>query len=206
MPVNDARPRRIALYARCSTDGQTTETQLHALRAYAEVRGFEVAGEYADHGVSGIRRERPALGTLLAHAKRGHFSMVAVQRLDRLGRSLHHLLDVLGELEALGVDLVGLDDAIDTRTPAGRLFMQIRGAFAEYERTLNVERTRSGLASARRRGVRLGRPPTDRKTRERIVRLRESGRTVAEAATMAGVSPATAERVLRAHRAAAQRS
>ena len=149
---------RVALYARVSTDEQTVAPQLDALREYARARGFDVVDEYVDHGVSGSKDRRPALDEMMAKAKRRSFDAVAVVKLDRLGRSLHHLLTLLGELEALGVDLIAVDDGLDTTTPVGRLFFQIRGAFAEYEAALIRERTRAGLQAARRRGRRLGRP------------------------------------------------
>jgi DNA invertase Pin-like site-specific DNA recombinase len=150
--------RRVALYARVSTADQHTEPQLHALRAYAQARGLEIAAEYVDHGVSGAKGRRPALDRLMADAQRRRFDAVCVVKLDRLGRSLHHLLSILGELDSFGVAFVSLDDAIDTSTAAGRLFMQMRGAFAEYELDMIRERTRAGLAAAKRRGKRLGRP------------------------------------------------
>ena len=149
---------RVALYARVSTDEQTVAPQLDALREYARARGLEVVDEYADQGVSGSKDRRLALDEMMAKAKRRNFDAVAVVKLDRLGRSLHHLLTLLGELEALGVDLIAVDDGLDTTTPVGRLFFQIRGAFAEYEAALIRERTRAGLQAARRRGKRLGRP------------------------------------------------
>jgi DNA invertase Pin-like site-specific DNA recombinase len=149
---------RAALYARVSTQEQHVEPQLHALRAYAEARGLEIATEYVDDGVSGARGRRPSLDRLMADAQRRRFDAVCVVKLDRLGRSLHHLLTILGELDSFGVAFVSLDDAIDTSTAAGRLFMQMRGAFAEYELAMIRERTRVGLAAAKRRGKRLGRP------------------------------------------------
>jgi len=151
-------PKRVALYARVSTSDQHVEPQLHALRAYCEARSLTVAEEFADHGVSGAKGRRPALDRLMAGAQQRRFDAVAVVKLDRLGRSLHHLLTLLGELDSLGVAFVLLDDAIDTSTAAGRLFMQMRGAFAEYELAMIRERTRAGLAAAKRRGKRLGRP------------------------------------------------
>lgn len=154
----DGMGSRIALYARVSTSDQHTEPQLHALRAYSEARGFEMAGEYVDQGVSGAKGKRPALDRLMADAQRRQFDAVAVVKLDRLGRSLHNLLSILGDLDALGVAFISLDDAIHTGTAAGRLFMQMRGAFAEYELAMIRERTRIGLAAAKRRGKRLGRP------------------------------------------------
>jgi len=154
--------RRIALYARVSTTDQHPEIQVHALRAYAEARGLTIAEEFVDHGVSGTKGRRPALDRLMGDAQRRRFDAVAVVKLDRLGRSLHHLLTILGELDGFGVAFVSLDDAIDTSSAAGRLFMQMRGAFAEYELAMIRERTRAGLAAAKRRGKRLGRPKTIR--------------------------------------------
>ena len=110
--------RRLAIYARVSTDEQTTAPQTDALREYASARGIDIADEYIDQGVSGRRDRRPALDRLLADARRRRFDSIAVVKLDRLGRSLHHLLTVLGELEALGVDLISLDDGLDDGQPA----------------------------------------------------------------------------------------
>lgn len=151
-------PARIALYARVSTLDQHVEPQLHALRGYAEARGFEIAGEYLDEGVSGAKDRRPALDRLVADARRRRFDVLAITKLDRLARSVRHLTTLAAELEALGVGLVVLDQAIDTTTPAGRLLFNVLGSIAEFERDLIRERTRAGLAAARRRGKRLGRP------------------------------------------------
>ena len=188
---------RAALYARVSTSDQTVEPQLHELRRYAEARGLEVVREDTDDGVSGLKASRPALDALLAACFRREVDVVAVTKLDRLGRSLHHLLTVLGELEALGIDFVSLDDGIDTRTPAGRLFMQMRGAFAEYERALIVERTKAGLEAARRRGKTLGRPPAlDARDLRRLRRMRTSGRSIRDVARTLDVSPTTVMRAV----------
>ncbi len=148
---------RIALYARVSTTDQHPEAQLHALREYAHSRGLEAA-EYVDHGVSGAKDRRPALDRLLADAKRRRFDMLAVTKLDRQARSVRHLTTLAAEFEALGVDLVVLDQAIDTTTPSGKLLFHVLGSVAEFERDLIRERTRAGLQAAKRRGKRLGRP------------------------------------------------
>ncbi len=143
---------RAVIYARVSTADQSTDLQLHDLREYAKARGFDVVAEYVDEAVSGARARRPGLDRLIADARRRRFDAVLVWKLDRLGRNLRHLLTILGELEELGVRFVSLDDAIDTSTAAGRLFMQMRGAFAEYELAQIRERTQAGVAAARRRG------------------------------------------------------
>src|SRR5262249_26085801 len=115
-------PDRLALYARTSTADQHCEVQLHELRAYAERRGGEVV-EFVDAGQSGAKDSRPALNAMLAEVRRRRLTAVVVVKLDRLGRSLKHLLDVLGELERLGVAFVSLDDGVDTNTAAGRMFL-----------------------------------------------------------------------------------
>ena len=111
--------KRVALYARVSTTDQHPEAQLDPLRAYATARGFTVAEEYVDHGVSGAKARRPALDQLMDDARRRRFDVVAVVKLDRVARSVRHLTALAAELEALGVDLVVLDQAIDTGPPLG---------------------------------------------------------------------------------------
>jgi len=190
-------PRRVALYARVSTSEQHVEPQLFALRQYATARGLDVAAEFVDHGVSGARDRRPALDKLLADARRRRFDAVSVVKLDRLGRSLHHLLTVLGQLDDLGVAFVSVDDAIDTSTAAGRLFMQMRGAFAEYELSMIRERTAAGMRAARRRGARIGRPQVA-VDRVAVVQGIRSGVSVSELARRLGVSWGTARKALAA--------
>ena len=151
-------PRRAGLYARCSTADQSVALQLDALRDYAAARGLQIVDEFIDEGVSGSKARRPALDRLLAEAKRRRLDVVAVWRLDRLARSVRHLVNIAAELEVLGVDLVALDQAIDTSSSAGRFLFHTLAAVGELELDLCRERTRAGLAAARRRGRRLGRP------------------------------------------------
>lgn len=189
-------PLRVALYARVSTSDQSLDPQLAVLRQYAKARCWE-AREYVDHGQSGRSDRRDGLKGLLEAARRREVDAVAVVKLDRLGRSLAHLLGVLGELESLDVAFISLDDGIDTQTAAGRLFMQIRGAFAEYEAALIRERTLAGLEEARRRGKKLGRPRVmgaDQVARAR--RMAGAGRSVRHIAETLGVSRATAHRAI----------
>src|SRR5258705_6536230 len=151
--------RRAAIYARVSSADQTPENQLQVLRAFAAARGWAVT-EFVDHGVSGAKERRPQLDALLADVRRRKFDLVLVTKLDRLARSTRHLVTLAAELEALGVDLVVLDQAIDTTTPSGRLLFHVLAAIAEFERDLIRDRVIAGLRRALAQGRRLGRPRT----------------------------------------------
>ena len=120
-------------------------------------RGW-VAQEFIDRGVSGAADRRPALDQLVRGARRRRFDVVVCWRLDRLGRSLKHLVTLLDELQVLGVAFVSLQEGIDATTPAGKLQMHILAAIAEFERARIAERVRAGLARAKRQGRLLGRP------------------------------------------------
>jgi len=182
-----------AIYARVSTFDQEPENQLAELRRYARARGWTTA-EYIDKGVSGAKGRRPALDQLLADARRRRFDVLAVWRLDQLGRNLRHLITLLEELAALGIAFVSLNEGIDATTPAGKLQMHILGAIAEFERERIRERVLAGLARARTQGTRLGRP---RKAPPMIV---VPGGSVREAARVWGVSKSTAARWINAGR------
>ena len=145
------KPKRAALYLRVSTDGQTVENQQIALEAVCEQRGWRMVQVYSDNGVPGTkgRHQRPGLDAMLKDASRGRFDIVLAWALDRLGRSLIDLLDTLGELDAASVALVLHQQAIDTTSPAGRMFFQVTGAFAEFERGMIRSRVVAGLERAR---------------------------------------------------------
>ena len=191
------RGARVAIYARVSTTDQSPSLQLDELTHYAEARRLQVVGEYVDHGVSGTRAQRPQLDALMAAAKRRHFDALLVWKLDRLARSVRHLTMLAGELEALGVDLIVPGQAIDTSTPTGRLLFNVLGSIAEFERDLIRERVVAGMRAAQRRGAAIGRPQRlQEDQRDRIVRLRRSGRSLREIAALLGVSKSTIGRAL----------
>jgi DNA invertase Pin-like site-specific DNA recombinase len=125
---------RVALYARVSTSNghQDPEMQLRELREYAERRGWQVAGEYTDQGVSGSKESRPELNRLMVDAHRRRFDAILVWKIDRFGRSLKHLVNALADLGAYGIAFVSLRDNLDLSTPSGRLMFQIIGAMADY--------------------------------------------------------------------------
>ncbi len=152
---------RAAIYARVSTanNSQDPTLQTSELREYCERRGWSLAGEYVDIGISGSKEKRPELDRLIVDARRRRFDKILVWKLDRFGRSLRHLVNSLAELETLGVDFVSLRDNLDLSTPSGRLMFQIIGAMAEFERALIQERVKAGMRNARAKGRRIGRPP-----------------------------------------------
>jgi len=192
-----SKPKRAALYLRVSTDGQTVDNQRLALEVVCEQRGWKVIQVYSDNGVSGAkgRTQRPGLDALLKDASRGRFDVVLAWALDRLGRSLVDLLDTLGELDAVGVALVLHQQAIDTTTPAGRMFFQVTGAFAEFERAMIRSRVRAGLERAKARGVRLGRPRTGAKVEAAIRARLATGQGIKKVAKAIGVGNGTVSRI-----------
>jgi DNA invertase Pin-like site-specific DNA recombinase len=150
---------RVALYARVSTcNGQDPEMQLSELREYASRRGWTIAREYVDQGVSGSKESRPQLNQLMTDAHRRKFDAVLAWKIDRFGRSLKHLVNALADLCAYGVAFISFRDNLDLSTPSGRLMFQIIGAMAEFERSLIQERVRAGLRNARAKGKKFGRP------------------------------------------------
>ena len=152
---------RVAIYARVSTlNGQNPEMQLAEIREYASRRGWIVAGEYVDLGISGSKESRPELNRMMKDAHSRKIDCVVCWKLDRLGRSLKHLVTLIEDLSAYGVAFVALRDNLDLSTPSGRLMMHVIAAMAEFERELIKERVIAGIAAARKRGARIGRPKT----------------------------------------------
>jgi len=151
---------RVAIYARVSTsnNGQDPTMQTRELREYAERRGWTVAGEYVDIGISGTKEKRPELDRLMQDAHRRRFDCVVVWKFDRFARSVSHLLRALETFKALGIEFVSFSEQMDTSTPAGKMVFTVLGAVAELERSLIVERVKSGLRNARAKGKHLGRP------------------------------------------------
>jgi putative DNA-invertase from lambdoid prophage Rac len=184
------QPRRVAIYTRVSTDQQTTENQIIELKQYCAARQWTVAMDYIDT-ISGSATSRPQLDEMLKDRRK--FDAVVVWRLDRLGRSLSHLIQLLDEFNGLGVAFVSLQEGIDMTTPAGRFQAHILGAMAEFERSRIQERVISGIARARKQGKQLG-----RRRSTPLPEGAEKGLTVREAARRWGCSPAQACRRLKA--------
>jgi DNA invertase Pin-like site-specific DNA recombinase len=179
--------KKAAIYARVSTTDQHVESQLYDLRQLAADRGYEIVQEYKDWGVSGRKARRPGLDELMADARRKKFSVVLVAAFDRVARSTRHFLQVVDELDSLGVVFVSRRENIDTSGPMGRLFVTIISSIAELEADLIRDRVRAGLRRAKLDGVRIGRAPMD-VDRAAIVRDRLSGMTLTVVAKKWGVS------------------
>src|SRR5215831_6333809 len=152
--------KRAGIYLRVSTNGQTTENQRRELEAVAARSGWQVVGFYEDNGISGAkgRDRRPGFDRLLKDATARKINMVAAWSVDRLGRSLQDLVGFLNELHAVGCDLYLERQGLDTSTPAGRAMFQMLGVFAEFERAMMQQRIRAGIAKARERGTKSGKP------------------------------------------------
>jgi DNA invertase Pin-like site-specific DNA recombinase len=167
---------KVAIYARVSTasSGQDPTMQTRELREYCERRGWSVAGEFVDLGITGTKENRPELDRLMANAHRRHFDAVIVWKFDRFARRVSHLLRALETFQALGIHFVSLSESLDTSTPAGKMVFTVLGAVAELERSLIVERVKAGLRNAKAKGKRLGRPKAVLDAR-RIAALRAQG-------------------------------
>ena len=132
---------RAAIYARVSTNnGQDPHMQIRELREYCERRGWEIAGEYVDAGVSGAKEHRPQLDVLLAACRKRRVDAVVVYRYDRFARSLRQLVNALEEFRSLGIEFISLHEGVDTSTPNGRLVFGIFASIAEFERELIRDR------------------------------------------------------------------
>ncbi len=172
---------RAALYLRVSTVDQDTERQERELRTVAVARGYEVVEVYKDEGVSGSkgRDKRPKFDQLHKDATRHRFEIVMAWSVDRLGRSLKDLITFLQHLHDAGVELFLFQQAIDTTTPAGKAMFQMLGVFSEFERSMIVERVRSGMAKAKAKGTKsgrpIGRPGVPQKTRLEIRQTYKAG-------------------------------
>ena len=189
--------KNVALYLRVSTDEQTVENQRQALTEACERRGWRVVAEFCDEGISGAkgRSARPAFDRLHKAIVRGKFDVVAAWSVDRLGRSLQDLVGFLGELHGAGVDLYLDRQGVDTSTPAGKAMFQMLGVFAEFERSLIVERVRAGVARAQREGTKSGKAfgrPKISAEREAAVRASlAAGNGIIKTARLVGTGNAT---------------
>jgi DNA invertase Pin-like site-specific DNA recombinase len=200
-----AMTKRVAFYLRVSTTEQTVENQQRELEMVAERHGWNVVAVFTDAGFSGAkgRDKRPGYDRLCRGVARREFDQVASWSVDRLGRSLQHLVAFLDELHAKGVDLYLHQQGLDTSTPAGKAMFQMLGVFSEFERAMIVERVKAGLSRARAQGKRLGRRPVSEALVERIREKLATGAGILKTAKALRVGTGTVHRVKRSMTAVA---
>jgi DNA invertase Pin-like site-specific DNA recombinase len=182
--------KRVAFYARVSTDSQTVENQLQELRRIADRMDWQVVVEITDEGISGSkgRDQRSGFDRLLHGVARREFDLIAAWSVDRLGRSLRDLVVFLEDLRERHVDLFLVQQGLDTSTASGRAMFGMLSVFSDFERSMIVARVKSGLQRVRDSGVRLGRPPTDPAKIDRVKVLLAGGAGIRETARKAKVS------------------
>lgn len=190
---------RAAIYVRVSRADQDLRMQRDETVDLVTRRGWRSHAEFSDHGISGSHDRRPGFRAMMEAARKRRFDILVVYRADRLFRSLRELIITLDELAALGVGFVSVNEPFDTTTPSGRLLVQLVGAFGEFERSVLIERTKSGLDAARRRGVKLGRRKVDVDL-AKAKQLRAQGLSYRDVARAMGVKLATLHRALQARR------
>jgi DNA invertase Pin-like site-specific DNA recombinase len=188
--------KKAVIYVRVSTPDQHVESQLYDLRELAAQRGFEVVHEYEDRGVCGKKARRPGLDALMADARRKKFSVLLVGAFDRIARSTRNFLQIVDELDSLGIEFISRREGVATGDAMGRLFMTIISAIAELERSLVVERVKSGMRRARLEGRQIGRSRLDI-DREQVVLDRRSGLSLTQVAKRHNISRASVCRLMK---------
>jgi len=157
---------KVGIYCRCSTIDQDSTIQERICREYCERNGYVIYRVYMDNGVSGMKASRPALDELLLDMRHYRFNCIVVTKLDRMGRSLQHILSLFEEFANKGVHFISVTQNIDTSSSFGKFQLQVLGAFAEFERNIISERTREGLRFAKNVGKR---GKDKRKRKKRVV-------------------------------------
>jgi len=186
--------KRVCIYARVSTSQQTTENQIQALKEVAERAGYQIVKIYSDDGISGSksREDRPALNQLMKDAVNRQFEIVMCWSIDRLGRSVTNLIEIMNELNDLKIDMFFSQQSIDTQTSSGRMIFGIFSSLASFEREMIRDRVKAGLDRARKNGVKLGRPTVvNDGIRSAVLVLREKGLGIREICRKLGIGCGT---------------
>ena len=189
---------RIALYSRVSTDRQSHDLQTAELRQYCQRRGWTEVQEFSDQ-ISGATYTRQGLDALMNLVRKGRIDAVLCYKLDRLGRSLPHLAQLIAEFQAQRVALVVPGQAIDTTSsnPAATLQLNILASIAQFERELIRERVIAGISAAKARGIRFGRPSIGGRHLDNVRKLRQEGLSTRAIAAQLGLSKTMAARLSR---------
>ena len=196
---NISRKReRVALYARPSSDGQTPEKQLAELQNIADQNGWRVAREFVDQGISlpKGKDQRPQFDEMCKEVREGHYDLIMTWSVDRLGRSLRHLINFLDELQLKKVDLFLYKQGVNTTMPAGKMLFQMLNVFSDFERAIIQERINEGLNRAKAKGKKLGRPRVSTEVENKIRAQRSIGKGIRRIAKELGVGVSTVMRVI----------
>ena len=188
--------KKAAIYVRVSTPDQHVESQSYDLRELAAHRGYEIVHEYEDRGISGTKARRPGLDALMADARRKKFSVVLVAAFDRIARSTRNFLQIIDELDSMGIEFISRREGVATGDAMGRLFVTIISAIAELERSLVVERVKSGMRRAKLEGRQIGRARLDI-NREQVVIDRRTGLSLTQVAKRHNISRASVCRLMK---------
>ena len=191
--------KKVVIYGRVSTRHQTVSNQLNDLREVASRNGWVVIDEYLDEGISGSkgRDKRPEFDRLLKDANRKKFDGILVWSVDRLGRSLQHLVSFLNDIQVKDIDLYIHQQGIDTATMTGKMMFQMCGVFAEFERNIIRERVKSGLDRAKKSGKTLGRPTNvSGNTKATVIELRNTGMSMNKICKTLSIGSGTLYRLL----------
>ncbi len=194
--------KNVAIYARVSKKDQTPDNQLLELRLVAERMDWNIAYEFVDHGISGAKgkEDRPEFERLHKCAMRREIDLIAVWSVDRIGRSLQHLVAFLTEIHGKGIDLYLHQQGIDTTTPSGKAMFQMLGVFAEFERSIISERVKSGLERVRSQGKHIGRPKVSAEVEKMVLIARANGGNIPlgkkRIASDLGIGVGTVQRIL----------
>jgi DNA invertase Pin-like site-specific DNA recombinase len=193
--------KRAVIYARVSTDSQTTENQTRELQAYAARMGYQIVATLTDNGISGSKgkKDRPAFARLSEMILRKEIDIVLCWSVDRISRSLPDLLTFLGELKSKNVDLFLHQNNLDTTTSSGRAMFQLLGVFSELEREICRERIHAGLNRARAEGKKLGRPSVANSPQviASVKMLRQNGHSISSIAKNLRIGVGTTQKILK---------
>lgn len=190
--------KRVGVYLRVSTHDQSTDNQRLELERVAQQRDWQIVETYIDHGISGSkgRDQRPGFDKLAKDASRGRIDMVMAWSIDRIGRSLHHVVSFLADLNEQGVGLYLHQQNVDSSTAAGKAMLSMCGVFAEFERSIIVDRVNAGLARARAQGKVFGRPRVSREVELRVNQLNSAGYGKLRIAREVGCGVSTVQRIV----------
>jgi len=186
--------KRVALYARVSAKGQSTDQQIDQLRSAANLHGYTIIKEYVDDGISGIhgRDRRPALDEMLNDCLKRRFDLVMTVSIDRIGRNISNLIETVNHIQSAKIDICFLREALDTTSPAGKMMLHLFGIIGSYVRDMILERTQRGREFAKKNGVVFGRPRVVTETTRKTVRMmREQGVSIKDISTTLNLGKST---------------